>query len=60
MLKNETTRQDRQRGAVDLLWIDGHNRHAEEIPDGGEEALLVYFTGVKHLSYPRTAVWVRG
>src|SRR2546423_8435273 len=60
MLENKSTRQDRQRRAIDCFRIERDDRNAEEIPDDAEETLFVDFPGIEHLRRPRTAVHVLG
>jgi hypothetical protein len=58
VLKNKTTRQDRQCLPVYFLRVDRHNRHTEEIPDGPEKTVLIHFAGIEHLADPRTTVQI--
>src|SRR5436190_5158376 len=60
MLKYEPAWEEGERGAIDLLRVDRHDGHLEEIPDRLKEPLFIHLAGIKHLRGPGAAVEVRG
>ena len=59
MLKNETTRQERKRLAIDGFRVDRKDRHIEMISDGAKKLVLVHFAGIEHMRCPRPAIQMR-